>query len=134
MISTQDLHIQEEIRPLFDLTYNNYSGKKVRDILGSALKSTGEILSRQQLPESFITNREILKDYSYYRYNLAEVYDFWETIFVGSFSAGSLRMQLLLSQKAREQERGKLSLMVRLRLGSCPHKTFATIFACFKAA
>ena len=82
MINTRDLNIEDEIRPLFDFTYNNYSGKEVKDILTKTLSSKEEILLRQQLLKGFMANREILKDYSYYRFNLSDTYDFLETIFI----------------------------------------------------
>jgi len=114
MINVRDLNIEDEIRPLFDFTYNNYSGKKVKDILTKTLSSKEEILLRQQLLKGFIANREILKDYSYYRFNLSEIHDFLETIFIGSVSTKSLRLRFMFSEKAREQKRGKLILLVRL--------------------
>ena len=114
MINTQDLHIEDEIKPLFDYTYNKYSGQEVKDILSKTLGSKDEILKRQELLKGFLANREILQDYSYYRFNLAEIYDFLETIFVGSVSTKSLRVRFMFSDKEREQKRGKLILLVRL--------------------
>jgi DNA mismatch repair protein MutS len=114
MINIQDLHIEEEIRPLFDFTYNNYSGKEVADMLSKPLGSKKEILLRQHLLKGFIANREIFKDYSYYRFSLSEVYDFFETIFVGSVSPGNLRLKFTFSDKERNQKRGRLILLVRL--------------------
>lgn len=114
MINVQDLHIEEDIRPLFDFTYNIYSGKEVRDILSKTLDSKEEILFRQQLLKGFIANWEIVKDYSYYRFNLSETYDFLETIFIQSVSTKRLRLRFMFSEKAREQKRGKLILLVRL--------------------
>ena len=114
MINTQDLHIEDEIRPLFDFTYNSYSGDEVKDILTKTLHSKEEILLRQQLLKGFLANREILKDYSYYRFNLSEVYDFLETIFVGSVSTKNLRLKFMFSDKEKEKKRGKLILLVRL--------------------
>ena len=64
MTNAQDLHIEEEIRPLFDFTYNINSGKEVSDILSKTLSSKEEILFRQQLLKGFIANWEILKAYS----------------------------------------------------------------------
>ena len=46
MTNVQDLHIEEEIKPLFDFTYNSNSGKQVSDILAKTLSSKEEILSR----------------------------------------------------------------------------------------
>lgn len=114
MINTQDLHILEEIRPLFDFTYNSYSGDEVKGILAKTLASTDEIVQRQLLLKGFIANREVLKDYSYYRFNLSDVYDFLETIFVGSVSTRNMRLKFMFSDKEKEKKRGKLILLVRL--------------------
>ena len=114
MINTQDLHIEDEIRPLFDFTYNDFSGKEVKDILTTPLGSKEAILMRQQLLKGFAANHQILKDYSYYRFNLAEVYEFLETIFVGSVSTKKLRWRFIFSEKEKQQKKGKLILLVRL--------------------
>jgi len=114
MINIQDLHIEDEIKPLFDFTNNNYSGKEIKEILTKTLDSKEEILKRQQLLKGFLANHEILKDYSYYRFDLSEIYDFLETIFVGSVSIKSLRKRFIFSDKEREKKRGKLILLVRL--------------------
>ena len=114
MINTQDLHIEDEIRPLFDFTYNDFSSKEVKDILTTPLGSKEAILMRQQLLKGFAANHQILKDYSYYRFNLAEVYEFLETIFVGSVSTKKLRWRFMFSEKEKQQKKGKLILLVRL--------------------
>jgi DNA mismatch repair protein MutS len=114
MINISDLHIEDEILPLFDFTFNFYSGQAIRDIITVPLGSTGEILQRQQLLKGFIANREILKDYSYSRFNLSEIYDFLETYYAGSFSGRKLRVKFMFSEKERQQKRGKLILLVRL--------------------
>jgi DNA mismatch repair protein MutS len=114
MLNAQDLNIEQEITPLFDLTHNNYSGQEVKDILSKKLGSREEVLARQQLLAGFIANREVLKDYSYYRFNLAEIYDFLGTIFIESLSTRKLRLRFMFSEKAREQKRGKLILLIRL--------------------
>lgn len=114
MINCHDLHIEDEILPLFDFTFNFYSGQAIREILNEPLGSKDAILFRQQLLKGFISNREILKDYSYSRFNLSELYDFLATFAVGSFSAGNLRRKLLFSEKERHQKRGKLILLILL--------------------
>ncbi len=114
MINTQDLHIEDEIRPLFDFTYNSYSGAEVKSILTQPLDSAEAILQRQQLLKGFLANRHVLKDYSYYRFNLSEIYDFLETIFVGTVSTSNMRLKFMFSDKEREKKRGKLILLVRL--------------------
>src|SRR5436190_7694690 len=114
MVNAKDLNIEEDIRPLFDFTYNNFAGNQVDEILSKTLQSQEEILFRQQLLKGFFSNWELLKIYSYLRFNLLEIHDFLQTIFVGSVSTRKLKWKLLFSQKAREQKRGKLILLVRL--------------------
>ena len=40
MINTVDLHIEDEIRPLFDFTFNHLSGKAVSDIITATRRFT----------------------------------------------------------------------------------------------
>jgi DNA mismatch repair protein MutS len=114
MTNTKDLHIEEEIIPLFDFTYNLYSGKAVRDIMIQPAGSMPAILQRQDILKGFIASKEIFKDYSFSRFNLSEIYDFLETFFAGSFSENKMRWKFMFSEKARDQKRGKLILLVRL--------------------
>jgi DNA mismatch repair protein MutS len=114
MTNTGDLHIEDEILPLFDFTFNYHSGQAVRDMLKEPLTSTSAILGRQAILKGFIANRAILKDYSFSRFNLAELYDFLETFAVGSLSGSKLRWKLTFSEKERHQKRGKLIQMVLL--------------------
>jgi DNA mismatch repair protein MutS len=114
MINVSDLHIEDEIVPLFDYCHNVYSAREVKDILSKKLDSKEEILYRQQLLQGFISNWELLKDYPYWRFNLSEIVDFFETIIIGSVSIRRLRFRYLFSEKAREQKRGKLILLIRL--------------------
>jgi DNA mismatch repair protein MutS len=114
MINTDDLHIEEEIRPLFDFTFNRYSGEAVRDIITKIPDAKEGVLFRQQLLKGFIANRELLKDYSYSRFDLSEIHSFLETFFIGSFSGRSLRWKFMFSEKLKQQKRGKLILLIRL--------------------
>ena len=114
MTNTHDLQIDDEILPLFDFTFNVYSGEAVHDIITKPLGSKKEILLRQQLLKGFIANREILKDYSYSRFDLSEIHSFLETFFAGSFSRMGMRLKFMFSEKAKQQKRGRLILLVRL--------------------
>ena len=114
MINTGDLHIEDEIMPLFDSTFNIYSGQALREILSVPLRSKEEIVQRQLLLKGFIANRDVLKDYSFSRFNLSEIYDFLETFSAGSLSGSKLRWKLTFSEKERHQKRGRLILLVRL--------------------
>ena len=82
MTNTKDLNIEDEILPLFDFTFNLFSGQAVRDILKAPLGSEKEILSRQHILKGFTGNNEVLKEYSFNRFNLSEIYDFFETFAV----------------------------------------------------
>lgn len=114
MTNTGDLHIEDEILPLFDFTFNYHSGQAVRSILKEPLGSTAAILDRQRIFKGFIAHQHILKDYSFSRFNLAELYDFLETFSVGSLSGSKLRWKLTFSEKERHQKRGKLIQMILL--------------------
>jgi DNA mismatch repair protein MutS len=114
MTNVEDLHITSEIKPLFDFTCNDHAEQEVLNILLNLPGTEEKILSRQQILKGFISNQDILKDYSFYRFNLSEIHDFLETIFIGSVSARSLRFKFMFSEKLRQQKRGKLILLVRL--------------------
>ena len=114
MINTVDLHIEDEIRPLFDFTFNYFSGKAVSDILTEPPGSLSEILYRQQVLKGFLANQELLKEYSFSRFDLSDIYSFLETFYAGSFSARKLKWKFMFSEKERSQKKGKLILLVRL--------------------
>ena len=97
MTNTGDLHIEDEILPLFDFTYNLNSAQEVRDVLTKPLGSVSEILLRQHVLKGFIGNREILKEYSYSRFNLSDVYNFFESFSAGSFLGLHMRRKLMFS-------------------------------------
>jgi DNA mismatch repair protein MutS len=114
MINVHDLNLEEEILPLFDFTFNALSGQEVRNIVTVPLSSTPDILFRQQVLKGFIGNREILKDYSYSRFDLTEVYNFFESVIAGNFIGVLMHRRLLFAEKERNQKRGKLILLILL--------------------
>src|SRR5450631_3198488 len=114
MTNINDLHIEDEILPLFDFTYNLYSGQEVRAIFTEPPGSKSAILYRQHVLKGFIGNREIVKEYSYSRFNLSDVYNFFETFSAGSFLGLHLRRKLMFSEKERHYKRGKLIILILL--------------------
>jgi DNA mismatch repair protein MutS len=114
MTNTNDLHIEDEILPLFDFTYNSFSGEAVRELLTEPPGSKSDILFRQHVLKGFIGNREILKDYSYSRFNLSDIYRFFESFSAGSFFGLHLRRKLMFSEKERHEKRGKLIMLILL--------------------
>ena len=71
MTNTSDLHIEEEILPLFDFTFNLFSGKAVHRLVTEPPGSMEDILNRQQVLKGFIANYEVWKEYSFSRFNLS---------------------------------------------------------------
>jgi DNA mismatch repair protein MutS len=114
MTNTGDLHIEEEILPLFDYTFNLFSGKAVHQLVTEPPGTLEDILYRQQVLKGFIGNYEIWKEYSFSRFNLSEIYDFFETFGVGHFFAQNMRWKLRFSEKERGRNRGRLILLIRL--------------------
>ena len=68
---TADLHIEDEILPLFDFTFNLNSGKAVSRLLTEPPGKMEDIVHRQQILKGFIANYEIWKEYSFSRFNLS---------------------------------------------------------------
>lgn len=114
MNHTADLHIEEEILPLFDYTFNLYSGKEVRKLVTEPPGNMEGMLQRQQILKGYIANYEIWKEYSFSRFNLAEIYDFFETFGAGNFFANDMKWKLRFSEKERSQRRGRLILLILL--------------------
>lgn len=114
MTNTSDLHIEEEILPLFDFTFNLFSGKAVHRLVIEPPGSMEDILNRQQVLKGFIANYEVWKEYSFSRFNLSEIYDFFETFGVGNFFAANMKWKLRFSEKERSQRKGRLILLIRL--------------------
>jgi DNA mismatch repair protein MutS len=114
MTNINDLHIEDEILPLFDFTYNLNSGQEVHDIISKTLVSKSEIAFRQDILKGFIGNHEVLKDYSYSSFNLSDVHNFFETFSAGSFFGLHLRRRLMFSEKERHYKRGKLIILILL--------------------
>jgi DNA mismatch repair protein MutS len=114
MLNISDLHIEEEIIPLFDFTYNPNSGQELRNILTVPVGNKPEILFRQQVLKGFIGNREVFQNYSYSQFNLSDLYQYFESFSAGSFLGLHLRRRLMFSEKERHHRRGKLIILILL--------------------
>src|SRR5664279_5961082 len=95
MINVHDLNLEEEILPLYDFTFNIHSGEAVREIVTAPLASVEEITYRQQILKGFIGNQELLKDYSFSRFDLTEIYNFFESVSAGNFIGVLLHLSLI---------------------------------------
>ena len=107
MTNISDLHIHQEILPLFDFTLNDFSKETLVALLHEPLSSIEEILLRQEILKGFIANLAILKNYSYSRIDLYEVHTFLTNYYDLDTSKKGLRLKLLLSEKERHKTRSK---------------------------
>src|SRR4051812_35039766 len=107
MTNVLDLHIEEQIAPLFDFTHNDFSKNTLVSILKEPLNSIDEILFRQDLLKGFIVNHEILKEYSYSRFELLEVHDFIGKISERKAIKRGFKLSVLLWKTQRSKTRGK---------------------------
>jgi DNA mismatch repair protein MutS len=114
MTNIVDLHIPQEILPLFDFTHNDFSKEIVINLLRAPLHSKDEILSRQEILKGFIANLNYFKEYSYSRTDLFEVYTFLSNYTAIDLSRKGFKLRLLLSEKERHQNIGKYIQLVML--------------------
>lgn len=114
MINIKDLHIEKELLPLLNFTKNDFSKNILLDILNQPLNSLEEIFFRQTLLQGFIANYDVLKNFSYSRVDLLEVFAFLKQ---SNFSANPKRIskiQLLISDQKRYRKAGELIQVVQL--------------------
>ncbi|MEI6948796.1 hypothetical protein V9K67_16535 [Paraflavisolibacter sp. H34] len=115
MTHAHDLHIAEDILPLFDHTLNDHSKKILATILREPLTAVSEILERQQVLKELIAQHGIFENYSYSRTELGEVHFFLAHGFPLDRLAGKrLKWRLLLSPALRYRQRAQLVQVVLL--------------------
>lgn len=76
MSDIQDLNIKKEVLPIFDYSLNSFTRNKILNLLETSLISESQIIERQDILKSFITNIELFKKYSYAVLYLNEVHFF----------------------------------------------------------
>jgi DNA mismatch repair protein MutS len=114
MTNTQDLHIEEELLPLFDYTLNPHAQNRLLGLLTEPLESVEEIQYQQSILHGFIRNNDILKNYNYSRVSLSDTYAFAHEIANDDMDAGALAIALRFSERKRHQLRGKCCQLVLL--------------------
>ena len=65
MNNTLDLHLIDEISPLFDHTQNHFAKDYLHDIFKTPLQHVDSIKERQEIIKSIIKNKEIFLSYQY---------------------------------------------------------------------
>jgi len=76
MIQINDLHIEEEILPLFDFTRNAFAKERLTKLFQWPRFTLADIQSRQEIFQAFVEQVSGLKNFSYSRSEFAEVYHF----------------------------------------------------------
>ena len=127
MTNIKDLNLEDEIVPLFNYTYNDFSKEFLIHILTHPLSSKDEIINRQLVLKSFIANHNILSNYSYSRLDLLEVHAFLAYSNKEVFTKG-LKLKFFLSETIRHQTSRKYIQTILLfhRLNSYYFKRIET--------
>ena len=112
MNNLKDLNITKELLPLFDYSMNMFAKKKIIDILESPLKSTTDIIERQNILKGFTANNKILKDYSYTVLYLNEVNFFLNDEKIEDLSQKKLKYRLFASKQEKSRYLGKFNQLI----------------------
>ena len=56
MSNIQDINIKKEVLPIFDYSLNSFTRNKILNLLETSLISENQIIERQDILKSFITN------------------------------------------------------------------------------
>ncbi|MCH5599380.1 MutS-related protein [Niabella ginsengisoli] len=113
MNNIKDLNLENEILPLFDFTINKLAKEKLYKIFQEPLSAIEDIRSRQNIIKGFITNEEVLRNYSYSKQDFYEVYKFLEEAPFKDYSKVS-KFKYLFFKKEKEQLESKLIQLILL--------------------
>ncbi|PIB39215.1 MutS-related protein [Maribacter sp. 4G9] len=114
MNNLQDLNIEKEVLPLFNYSLNIFTKRKILEILETPLKSTTEIIQRQNILKGFTGNFRILKDYSYTVLYLNEVYSFLNSEKIEDLSHKKFKYRLIAPKKEKTRYVGKFNQLILL--------------------
>lgn len=112
MFNIRDLHIEKELLPLIDFTSNEFSRNALLELLKQPLDSVDEIFQRQIIIKGFISNNEILKNFTYSRRELMEILSFLKQSNFGKNPKGNQKFQLLFSEQYRHRKASSLIQVV----------------------
>ncbi len=112
MNNIKDLHIEDEVLPLFNYSLNMFSRSKILEILKKPLRSTADIVQRQNILKGFSENAKILKDYSYTVLYLNEVHFFLNDEKIEDLSQNKLKFRLFASKQEKTRYRSKLNQLI----------------------
>ena len=110
MKNIHDLHLQDEILPLFDAVCNDFSRDTLWFLLSEVPDSIEEVRLRQDILKGFIKSEELSYSFSYGKSEFNEVHDYVLGLkdMLANFSGRSLRLYFILSRTERSRERGRI--------------------------
>ncbi|MEA5112298.1 DNA mismatch repair protein MutS [bioreactor metagenome] len=113
MHDARDLNIQQEIIPFFDFTLNSFSRQALGKLMDTPLESPERIRERQQVLKGFISNAELLREYTYSRTDFYEVKRLLTESSVNKLSYSD-RFRLLISENERMALKARFIQLVTL--------------------
>ncbi len=109
-MDSKDLHLEEDVLPIFDYTHNTFARETLRNMLLVKLPGQEDITARQQIIQAIIANRNILSQYGYSSVDLKEVHAF---LLSGNISSQTVRysrfsLSMHLSRTERDKCKAKI--------------------------
>jgi len=118
MFNVKDLDIKKGILPLFDFTLNEFASEKLSNLLLNLPINKEEIEKRQLILKGIIVNWDVLKEYSYNKGDLPEVYSFLNRVINGGLKIPDNRWEHILKmnfdKKSMLQLRASTIQFIRL--------------------
>lgn len=114
MQNYEDLHIDAHLLPLFDFSLNTFARNKIKNILHHPLASKEKILTRQKILRAFMSNYDVLQNYSYTVLYLNEVHEFLINETIEDYSHQKLRYRFFVPKHLKFRLKGKLSQLILL--------------------
>jgi DNA mismatch repair protein MutS len=114
MKNIQDLHLRNEIVPLFDFTLNDFSRNILIDLFSTIPLSIEEILIRQQIIKGLLKNKALYIPFFYYKSEVNEIDGYLKNLGSrNSHSNGSsLKIRFFFAKTERSKEGARLGQLI----------------------
>ena len=114
MHNIKDLHVEKDILPLFDFTYNEPARDALIELLSDIPRSVEDVLYRQQIIKAIINTKPLHAPFPYHRSEFNEVHGYLEDLKnkVTPLDGTSLKFHLFFAQTERSKEGAHLSQLI----------------------
>jgi DNA mismatch repair protein MutS len=114
MSNIKDLHVEKEILPLFDFVCNEYARDVLTDLLTDIPATLEEVLCRQQIIRTLLSQEVLYLPFHYYQSEFNEVYNYLDGLKSrgNRLSGASLKIHLLFARSERNKDRGYLHQVI----------------------